>query len=123
MNHTRLRPFNNGNKPLAWYSCMFLLLSSITAAAQINSMLQLPENYRTPLSVIIENSNPAWRAAPEEQNPWREDNANAIINPRIKAEFFPKYDYETVDDPTTRSLFQNEFELERPRTNLFKYSF
>jgi hypothetical protein len=93
------------------------------AIAQTNGILQLPDSYRTPLSDMAYDNNKQWRAASEEANPWRGGNKAVEIKPRIKAEFFPEYDYNTVDDPTTRSLLQNEFELERPRTNLFRYTF
>lgn len=86
-------------------------------------MINLPETYRTPLSDMVYDDNKEWRTAPEEDNPWREDEEELIIKPRLKAEFFPEWDYDTVDDPTTRSLFQNEYELDRPRTNIFKYTF
>ena len=59
----------------------------------------------------------------EEDNPWRENKKELETTPRIKAQFFPEYDYDTVEDTTTRSLLQNEYELERPRTNIFQYTF
>lgn len=69
------------------------------------------------------DNNKLWRAEEQPENPWRDDQQEITIKPRIKAKFFPAYDYETADDPTTRSLLQNEFELERPRTNIFRYTF
>ena len=103
-------------------SFFLLFFVSALVIAQTNGYAELPESYRTPLSDMVYDDN-QWRAAPEEDNPWREDQEELTIKPRIKSELFPKYDYETVDDPTTRSLFQNEYELERPRTNIFKYTF
>ena len=100
-----------------------LLLASAVVVAQTAIHTEVPELYRTPLSEMIYEGNTDWRAVPEEDNPWRENVEETTIKPRIKAEFFPKYDYKTPEDPTTRNLFQNENELERPRTNLFKYTF
>lgn len=103
-------------------SFLLLICTSAVVIAQTNGYTKLPESYRTPLSDIIYDDQNQWRAAPEEENPWREGQ-EVEIKPRIKAEFFPKYDYETEEDPTTRSLFQNENELEKPRTNIFRYTF
>ncbi len=103
-------------------SFIILFFVSAVVVAGSNGIACLPESYRTPLSDMIYNSN-AWRTGAEDDNPWRENNGEATIKPRIKTEFFPEYDYDTVDNPTTRSLFQNEYELERPRTNIFKYTF
>ena len=104
-------------------SFLLLFFVSAVAIAQSNGLTQLPESYRTPLSDMVYDDNDQWRAEPDDDNPWREDQEEVAIKPRIKPEFFPEYDYDTVDDPTTRSLFQNEYELERPRTNIFKYTF
>jgi hypothetical protein len=103
----------------------FLLLFFISTAvlAAANGALQLPESYRTPLTEMVYDNNKEWRAQTEEDNPWRGGEEEPSIKPRLKAEFFPEYDYNTVDNPNTRSLFQNEDELERPRTNIFKYTF
>ena len=103
----------------------FLLLFFVSTAvlAQTNGITQLPESYRTPLSDMVYDDNDQWRTEPEEDNPWREGKKELEIKPRFKAQFFPEYDYDTMDDPTTRSLLQNEYELERPRTNIFKYTF
>lgn len=100
-----------------------LLLVSAIVIAQTDLYTEIPESYRTPLSEMIYEGHTDWRAAPEEDNPWRENEEEIAIKPRIKPEFFPKYDYKTPEDPTTRSLFQNENELEKPRTNIFKYTF
>ena len=101
---------------------ILLFFMSATVFAAANGIVSLPESYRTPLSDMTYDDNNEWRVEAEEDNPWREGQEVAI-KPRIKTEFFPEYDYDTVDDPTTRSLFQNEYELDRPRTNIFKYTF
>ena len=102
---------------------ILLFFMSATVFAAANGIVSLPESYRTPLSDMTYDDNNEWRVEAEEDNPWREDKEEVTIKPRIKTEFFPEYDYDTVDDPTTRSLFQNEYELDRPRTNIFKYTF
>jgi len=117
---TRLSDNNKTINQFNGFILLFFISATVYAAA--NGIASLPESYRTPLSDMIYDNNNEWRAEPEEDNPWREDK-EITIKPRIKTEFFPKYDYDTVDDPTTRSLFQNEYELERPRTNIFKYTF
>ncbi len=115
--------FSEKNKTIDQFNrFIFLFFISVAVFAASNGITSLPESYRTPLSDMAYDNNNEWRAEPEEDNPWREDK-EITIKPRIKTEFFPKYDYDTVDDPTTRSLFQNEYELERPRTNIFKYTF
>lgn len=103
-------------------SALLLFFVSMAVLAA-NDELVLPDTYRSPLSETVFEQQNTWRAAPEEENPWRENQEEPIIKPRLKAEFFPEYDYKTVDDPNMRSLFQNEDELERPRTNIFKYTF
>lgn len=101
-----------------------LLLSSFSfVVLAATNGITLPESYRTPLSDMVYDEHQEWRAKPEEDNPWREDEEELILTPRLKTEFFPEWDYGEVDDPTKRSLFQNEYELERPRTNIFKYTF
>lgn len=117
---TRLSDNNKTINQFNGFILLFFISATVYAAA--NGIASLPESYRTPLSDMTYDNNNEWRAAPEEDNPWREDK-EVTIRPRIKTEFFPQYDYDTVEDPTTRSLFQNEYELERPRTNIFKYSF
>ena len=102
---------------------ILLFFMSATVFAAVNGIVSLPDSYRTPLSDMTYDDNNEWRAEAEEDNPWREGQEEVTIKPRIKTEFFPEYDYDTVDDPTTRSLFQNEYELDRPRTNIFKYTF
>ncbi len=120
--------FSGNNKTLNRFNGFLLLFfASAVVFAQsdnlANGITKLPDSYRTPLSDMVYDDNNQWRAEPEEEYPWREGEEEPAIKPRIKTEFFPKYDYETEEDPTTRSLFQNEYELERPRTNIFKYTF
>lgn len=110
-------------KPGRYNRFLLLFFMSTAVFAQTHGIKQLPEIYRTPLSEMVYDNNKQWRTAPEEDNPWREGKKEPEITPRIKARFFPEYDYNTVDDTTTRSLLQNEYELERPRTNIFKYTF
>jgi len=88
-------------------SFIFLFFMSATVFAAANGIVSLPESYRTPLSDMTYDDNYDWRAGAEEDNPWREGKEEVTIKPRIKTEFFPEYDYATVDDPTTKSIFQN----------------
>lgn len=111
-----------------WHSrLLMLMLFSMAVFAQseltANGISELPPVYRTPLSDIVSEENTQWRAVEGDENPWRQNKQEALLKTTKKARLFPDYDYNAVDDPATRSLFQNEFELERPRANLFKYSF
>ncbi len=115
--------FGKKIKPGHYHRVLLLFFVSTAVFAQTNGITQLPESYRTPLSDMVYDDNDQWRTPPEEDNPWREGQKELEIKPRFKAQFFPEYDYDTMDDPTTRSLLQNEYELERPRTNIFKYTF
>lgn len=110
------------NKMINGNTALLLLLASAAVIAQTNGMLELPESYRTPLSDMVYDDQDSWRAAPAEDNPWREGE-EPTIKPRLRTELFPAYDYDTVEDTTQRSLFQNEYELEKPRTNIFRYTF
>ncbi len=103
----------------------FLLLFFASAAvfAGANGILNLPESYRTPLSDMVYDDNNEWRAAPDENNPWREDEEELILKPRINAELFPRYNYDSVENPNPGSMFQNANELDKPVSNIFKYTF
>ena len=102
----------------------FFLLFFVSAAVFAQAgITKLPESYRTPLSDMVNDDQKEWRAEPEDENPWRENDEDLIIKPRIKAEFFPKYNYDSLQNPISNSLFQNENELERPVSNIFEYSF
>ena len=113
--------FGKKIKPGHYHRVLLLFFVSTAVFAQTNGITQLPESYRTPLSDMVYDDNDQWRTPPD--NPWREGQKELEIKPRFKAQFSPEYDYDTMDDPTTRSLLQNEYELERPRTNIFKYTF
>lgn len=102
----------------------FFLLFFVSAAVFAQAgIIKLPESYRTPLSDMVNDDQKEWRAEPEDENPWRENDEDLIIKPRIKAEFFPKYNYDSLQNPISNSLFQNENEIERPVSNIFEYSF
>jgi len=113
----------NHNRSVSQLTAISLLLATAAVLAQSNGYTELPESYRTPLSDMIYESHTDWRAATKEDNPWREKAEEQAIKPRIKTEFFPRPDYGTTEDQTNQNLFQNEYELEKPRTNIFKYSF
>lgn len=98
-----------------------LIFISLTVFAQTSGII-LPDSYRTPLSEIVTENND-WRAPAEEDNPWRKDQKKPALTFRKKAEFFPAFNYEKTDNPVSDSLLQNANELEKPRTNIFKYSF
>ena len=104
---------------------LFFLLCCISAAvwAQANGMVELPDSYRTPLSDMVYEDTKEWRSEPEEENPWRENQEEALIKPRLKVDLFPRYNYESLQNPVSNSLFQNENELERPVSNILEYSF
>lgn len=72
---------------------------------------------------MVYDDNKEWRAEPEEANPWRENEEELILQPRLKAEFFPKYNYDSVQNPESGSLFQNANEIDKPVSNIFKYTF
>lgn len=108
----------------------FLLLFFVSAVVFAQAgITQLPETYRTPLSDMVYQDMKEWRAEPEDEYPWREDEEDLLIKPRIKVELFPQYNYDSlyyrdsIEDPISNSLFQNENEIERPVSNIFQYSF
>lgn len=115
-------PASNNKALIQVTGFSLLLLVSAVVVAYSDIYTEVPDSYRTPLSEMIYEGHTEWRAAPEEDNPWREKE-ETIIKPRIKAEFFPDLDYSKPKQPENRSLFQNENELEKPRTNIFKYTF
>jgi hypothetical protein len=120
--HLYPMPPGHAIKSIQAYGFILLFIISTVLFADATGIV-LPDSYRTPLSDMVPDSQTDWRAKPEEDNPWRQQEEELIIKPRLKTEFFPKPDYSKDDDPTSRSLLQNEFELERPRTNIFKYNF
>lgn len=120
---------DNNIKPVHFGRFLLLFFVSAAVFAQTNGIIQLPETYRTPLSDMVYEDLKEWRAEPENENPWREGEEDLTIKPRIKAEFFPQYNYDSlyyrdsIEDPLSNVLFQNETEIERPVSNVFQYSF
>ena len=102
---------------------LLLFFASAIVIAGANGITNLPESYRTPLADMVYDDNKEWRLEPDEKNPWREDEEELIIKPRIKAEFFPSYNYDSVENPEPGSLFQNANELDKPVPNILKYTF
>ena len=103
----------------------FFILFFISAVviAQTNGITKLPETYRTPLSDMVYEDLSEWRSEPEEENPWREKTDEPMIKPRLKVELFPKYNYDSLQNPVSDSLFQNQNEIERPVSNILEYKF
>jgi hypothetical protein len=105
---------------------IFFVSAAVFAQAGI---VQLPDTYRTPLSDMVYEDLKEWRAEPEDENPWRENGEEQLIKPRIKVEFFPQYNYDSlhyrdsIEDPVSNSLFENETEIQRPVSNVFQYTF
>ncbi len=101
---------------------LLFLFSAATLAAN-NGITHLPETYRTPLSDMVYDEHHDWRVEPGEKNPWREMEEDLLIKPRIKVELFPEYTPDSSGNPVSNSLFQNEYEVEKPATSIFKYTF
>jgi len=99
---------------------MFFFSAAAFAAA--NGVIVLPETYRTPLSDMAQDGNRDWRAEPEQKNPWRENGEELSIKPRLKVKFFPSYKPDSSGNPVSKSLFQNEDEIEKPVSNIFEYT-
>ena len=102
---------------------VILFFASAAVFASANGITHLPEFYRTPLPDMVYDNNNEWRAAPDADNPWREDKEELIVKPGINAKLFPRYNYDSVENPNPGSLFQNENELDKPVSNIFKYTF
>jgi len=102
---------------------LLLLFISTAVFAAANGITHLPESYRTPLSDMVYDDHKEWRVEPDDKNPWREGEEELILQPRLKAEFFPQYNYDSVQNPNPGSLFQNENEIDKPVSNIFKYTF
>ncbi len=109
----------------AWANRASLLLFFISSAAfaAANGFIELPESYRTPLSDMLYDDNPEWRTEEKEKNPWRDGKEELILKPRIKVELFPEYSPDSSGNPVSNSLFQNEYEVEKPASSFFKYTF
>ena len=105
------------------YRALLLMLVSAAAIAGSDGLLELPEYYRTPLSDVIYEEHPTWRAAPEDDNGWRRGDGELIQQGRLRKEVLPEWDYEQRGDPTLGNIFMNENELARPKTNLFRLNF
>ncbi len=104
-------------------SFFILFFISAIVIAQTNGITKLPESYRTPLSDMVYEDLNEWRSEPEEENPWREKSEEPLIKPRLKVELFPKYNYDSLQNPVSDSLFQNQNEIERPVSNILEYKF
>jgi len=104
---------------------VFVLLFFVSAVviAQTSGITKLPESYRTPLSDMVYEDMKDWRSEPEEENPWRESDEEPLIKPRLRVDLFPRYNYDSLQNPVSDSLFQNENEIERPVSNILEYSF
>ncbi len=105
------------------HSFFILLFISAAVIAQTNGITKLPETYRTPLSDMVYEDLSEWRSEPEEDNPWREKTEEPLIKPRLRVELFPKYNYDSLQNPVSDSLFQNQNEIERPVSNILEYKF
>ena len=115
--------FGNNIDMKRLHSFFLLFFISAVVIAQTNGITKLPESYRTPLSDMVYDDQSEWRSEPEEENPWREGEEEPLIKPRLKLELFPKYNYDSLQNPVSDSLFQNENEIERPVSNILEYSF
>lgn len=100
---------------------MFFASAAVFASA--NGITSLPESYRTPLPDMVYDNHKEWRAAPDDDNPWREGKEELIVKPGINAKLFPRYNYDSVENPNPGSLFQNANELDKPVSNIFKFNF
>ena len=104
-------------------SFFILFFISAIVIAQTNGITKLPESYRTPLSDMVYEDLNEWRSEPEEENPWRKKSEEPLIKPRLRVELFPQYNYDSLQNPVSNSLFQNENEIERPVSNILEYKF
>ena len=105
------------------YWLPFLLLLSAAAIAGSDGLLELPEHYRSPLSDVVYEEHPTWRATPEDDNGWRRGDDDLIQQGRLRKEVLPAWDYDERTDPTLGNIFMNENELARPKTNIFRMNF
>jgi len=110
--HNEMKRFNG-------FLLLFFASAVVFAQAGIT---HLPESYRTPLSDIVHDNHKDWRAVPEDENPWRESEQDLLIKPRIKVQLFPQYTPDSSGNPVSRSLLQNEDEVEKPSSNIFEYT-
>ena len=91
--------FGNNIDMKRLHSFFLLFFISAVVIAQTNGITKLPESYRTPLSDMVYDDQSEWRSEPEEENPWREGEEEPLIKPRLKLELFPKYNYDSLQNP------------------------
>jgi len=123
LNRTHTNSFQPITPQRANALALLLFFTSAAVYASANGIIQLPDTYRTPLSYLVQEKNKDWRAKPEQDNPWRENNEELVIKSRIKIELFPSYKPDSTGNPVSNSLFQNENEIEKPVSNIFEYTF
>ena len=109
------------NLPAYWLPLAVLLSTAVIAGS--DGLLALPEYYRSPLSDVVYEEHPTWRATPEDDNRWRSGDDDLIQQGRLRKEVLPHWDYEQRGDPTLGNIFMNERELARPKTNVFRLNF
>jgi len=100
-----------------------LLFVSAMVFAQASGITELPESYRTPLSDMVYEDMTEWRVEPEDEYAWRESAEEPLIKPRLRVDLFPRYNYDSLQNPVSDSLFQNQNEIERPVSNILEYKF
>ena len=103
----------------------FIVLFFVSAMvfAQASGITELPESYRTPLSDMVYEDLTEWRVEPEDEYAWREGAEEPLIKPRLRVELFPRYNYDSLQNPVSDSLFQNQNEIEKPVSNILEYKF
>ena len=97
-----------------------LLLLSAAAIAGSSGLLELPEHYRAPLSEVVYEEHPTWRAMPEDDNGWRKGDGDLIHQGQRRREVRPRWDYAAQRDRTHDNIFMNEGERARPTTNVYR---
>ncbi len=105
----------------SYHGFLLLFFTSAVVFAQAG-ISHLPETYRTPLSDMAHKDHKDWRAAPKDKNPWRESKEDLLIKPRIKVQLFPQYTPDSSGNPVSKSLLQNEDEIEKPASSFFQYT-
>ncbi len=104
-----------------WLPILMLLSAAVIAGS--DGLLELPEHYRAPLSDVVYEEHPTWRATPEDDNGWRRGDDDLIQQGQRRREVLPRWDYEERLDPTLGNIFMNENELAKPKTNVFRLNF
>ena len=118
-----LQPNTNHINNQSHFWLFSLLLLSAAAIAGSDGLLELPEHYRMPLSDVVYEEHTSWRATPEDDNGWRRGDGDLIHQGQRRKEMLPRWDYDERRDPTLDNIFMNEGELDRPRTNVFRFNF